>query len=167
MIESILFYLLAAIVLALSLVVITRTNPIASALALVGTFAALAGLYALLSARLAAVIQILVYAGGVMVLIVFVIMILNLHPKELEPMKARGFTVVLALMGTAIVAFGPLFLEGFPGSGMNAAKISPDFGGIFSMGEKIISEYLFPFEMVSLLLLASVVGALVLAKKKL
>ena len=76
MIETGLFYFLAAVLLGLGLVVITRTNPIASALALVGAFAALSGLYALESAKFAAVLQILVYAGGIMVLMIFVIMLL-------------------------------------------------------------------------------------------
>jgi NADH-quinone oxidoreductase subunit J len=167
MIEAVLFYLLAGVLVVTGLLVITRTNPIASALAMVGGFAALAGLYALLSAPLLAVVQVLVYAGGIMVLMIFVIMLLNLHPGDLEPLRARPGRVVPALIGALGVFLGPLlfvvvpswrFLPGTPVSG---------FGDIFSVGRKLFGGYLFPFEMLSLVLLTAVVGALVLAKKKL
>ena len=90
MLEAILFYVLAAVLVGLALVVITRTNPIASALAMVGAFGALAAIYGTLTASLVAITQILVYAGGIMVLMVFVIMLLNLHADDLRPMAARG-----------------------------------------------------------------------------
>src|SRR5580698_2850234 len=99
MIESVLFYILAAVLLGMGLLVITRTNPIASALSMVAAFAALAALYAMLSATLVAIIQVLVYAGGIMVLMIFVIMLLNLHPDDLKPLKAKGWLVSLSIVG--------------------------------------------------------------------
>ncbi len=167
MIEAVVFYILAAVLVGLGLVVITRTNPIASALAMVGAFGALAALYAQLSATFLAILQVLVYAGGIMVLIIFVIMLLNLHPDDLKPMKAKGFTVLLALLGVWGVLFGPVFLLVFPQGKWSLAALPEGFGSIFSVGEKIFSEYLFPFEMLSLVLLTAVVGALVLSKRKL
>ncbi len=167
MIETILFYFLAALLLGLGLVVITRTNPIASALALVGAFAALAGLYAMQSARLAAILQILVYAGGIMVLMLFVIMLLNLPPQALEPLKARGMVVVLTILSVAALLGAPLAGVFFKGGQEAAQAPAGDFGGIFGVGGKLFADYLFPFEALSLLLLAAVVGALVLVKKKL
>ncbi len=167
MIEAVLFYILAAVLVGLGLVVITRTNPIASALAMVGAFGALAALYALLSATFVAILQILVYAGGIMVLIIFVIMLLNLHLDDLKPMKAKGVLVALALLGVLGVAFGPVFLMVLPQGNWSFAALPEGFGSIFSVGEKIFSEYLFPFEMLSLVLLTAVVGALVLSKRKL
>jgi NADH-quinone oxidoreductase subunit J len=167
MIETVLFYVLAVALLGFGLVVITRTNPIASALAMVGAFGALAALYALLSASLVAIIQILVYAGGIMVLIIFVIMLLNLHPDDLKPMKARGVVVALSLAGVLGLTLGPLFLTVFPAGVWGQATLPAGFGNIFSVGEKIFSDYLFPFEMLSLLLLTAIVGALVLSKRKL
>jgi NADH-quinone oxidoreductase subunit J len=167
MIEAVLFYILAVVLVGLGLVVITRTNPIASALAMVGAFGALAALYAQLSATFLAILQILVYAGGIMVLMIFVIMLLNLHPDDLKPMKARGFVVGLALLGVLGLAFGPVFLIVFPQGQWNPAVLPEGFGSIFSVGEKIFSEYMFPFEMLSLVLLTAVVGALVLSKRKL
>jgi len=167
LIETILFYILAAVLLGMALLVITRTNPIASALGLVVAFAALAGLYACLSASLVAIIQILVYAGGIMVLMIFVIMLLNLHPDDLKPMAARGATVVLALLGVLAGVLGPVLLVVFPSGTWTPAALPEGFGGIFSVGTKIFSDYLFPFEMLSLVLLAAIVGALVLSKRKL
>jgi NADH-quinone oxidoreductase subunit J len=158
--------MLAAVLLGFGLVVITRTNPIASALAMVAAFGALAGLYVLLSASLVAVMQILVYAGGIMVLMIFVIMLLNLHPEDLKPMEARGIVVVLALAGVLGAILGPV-LTVLPQGGWKNAALPEGFGGIFSVGEKLFSDYLFPFEMLSLVLLTAIVGALVLAKKKL
>src|SRR5579872_3012117 len=151
----------------MGLLVITRTNPIASALAMVAAFGALAALYALLSATLVAIIQILVYAGGIMVLMIFVIMLLNLHSEDLKPMKARPATVLLALLSVLGLVLGPVFLSVFPLGQWKWAVLPDDFGSIFTVGEKLFSDYLFPFEMLSLLLLTAVVGALVLSKRKL
>ncbi len=167
MLEAILFYILAAVLLGMGLLVITRTNPIASALAMVAAFAALAALYALLSASLVAIIQILVYAGGIMVLMIFVIMLLNLHPDDLKPMRAKGWVVVLALTGVWGVVLAPVALIFFPAGSQPPAPLAEGFGGIFSVGEKMFSDYLFPFEMLSLVLLTAIVGALVLSKRKL
>jgi NADH-quinone oxidoreductase subunit J len=167
MIEAVVFYILAAVLVGMSLLVITRTNPIASALAMVGAFGALAALYAQLSATFLAILQILVYAGGIMVLMIFVIMLLNLNPRDLEPMKARGLTVFLALAGVLGIVFGSVFLAVFPQGQWAWAALPEGFGNIFSVGVKIFSQYLFPFEMLSFVLLTAVVGALVLSKRKL
>ncbi|HEY5039255.1 MAG TPA: NADH-quinone oxidoreductase subunit J [bacterium] len=169
MLEAVLFYTLAAVLLGTGLLVITRTNPIASALALVAAFAALAALYALLSASFIAIIQVLVYAGGIIVLMVFVIMLLNLHVDDLKLMKPRGFWVALALVGVLGVTLGPVFLTLTCNCvGVLKTTVLPEgFGTIQSVGEKLFSDYMFPFEMLSLLLLTAIVGALVLSKRKL
>lgn len=167
MLETVLFYILAAVLLGMALLVITRTNPIASALGLVVAFAALAALYALLSASLVAIIQVLVYAGGIMVLMIFVIMLVNLHPDDLKPMAAKGLTVVLSLVAVLAGVLGPVLLTVFPSGTWTMAALPEGFGGIFTVGSKIFSDYLFPFEMLSLVLLTAIVGALVLSKRKL
>ncbi len=167
MLEAVVFYILAAVLVGMGLVVITRTNPIASALAMVGAFSALAALYATLSASLVAIIQVLVYAGGIMVLMIFVIMLLNLHPDDLKPLKAKSLTVVLCLIGVLGIVLGPVFMTVLPSGHWGAASLAPGFGNIASVGEKLFTDYMFPFEMLSLLLLVAVVGALVLAKRKL
>ena len=167
MVEAVLFYFLAALLLGMGFLVITRTNPIASALAMVAAFAALAALYALLSAPLVAILQILVYAGGIMVLMIFVIMLLNLHPEHLKPLRARSSAVLLALLVVLGGILAPLILVLFPQGQWVFATPPPDFGSIFTVGEKLFSQYLFPFEMLSLVLLTAIVGALVLAKRRL
>ena len=167
MLEAVLFYILAAVLVGMGLVVITRTNPIASALGLVAAFAALAALYALLSASLVAVIQVLVYAGGIMVLMVFVIMLLNLHPDDLEPMRARGGTVVLALAAVSLAILAPVGFVLLSGGPACAFPPAPLAGDIASVGAFLFSNYMFPFEMLSLVLLTAIVGALVLSKRKL
>lgn len=167
MIESVLFYFLAAVLVGTALLVVTRTNPIASAIAMVVAFAALSALYAMQSASLAAILQVLVYAGGIMVLVIFVIMLLNLRKEELEPMKAQWVVLSLVLVGALLVIVGPVYLvlpfvwkPGLP-------ALEPGFGSIASVGTKLFTEYLFPFEMLSLVLLTAIVGALVLSKRKL
>ncbi len=167
MLEAIVFYILAATSVIFGLVMITRVNPISSAMTLVGVFGALAGLYAMLSASFVSIIQILVYAGGIMVLVVFVIMLLNLHKDDLQPMKAQLLWVVgvlVALFGTIL---GPILFCVFPNKDWTWATSTPGFGTLEAVGEKIFSDYLFPFEILSLVLLTAVIGALVMAKRKL
>ena len=167
MIETIVFYTLAAALLGFGLVTITRTNPIASAMAMVGAFGALAGLYATLSAGFLAVIQVLVYAGGIMVLVIFVIMLLNLHPEDLKPMRVKAFTLLLALFATLTGIVAPILFYVLPSKDWSFAPLATGFGTLATVGEKIFTDYLFPFEILSLVLLTAVVGALVLAKRKL
>ena len=136
-------------------------------MSLVGAFAALAGLYALESAKLAAVLQILVYAGGIMVLMLFVIMLLNLPAQTLEPLKARGAVVALAFLAVGVLFGAPLAGALFAGGTGAVPLPAGDFGGVAGVGGKLFADYLFPFEALSFLLLAALVGALVLVKKKL
>lgn len=167
MIESIVFYTLAAVLLISSLVIVTRTNPIAAALSLVMAFVALAGLYGLLSASFVAVIQVLVYAGGIMVLIIFVIMILNLTNEGLRPMKADRFltSIVLVIAGGGV--FLPIFFIITAGIQATGLDLVDGFGNITEMSKLIFGKYIFPFEILSLVLLTAVVGALVISKRKL
>jgi NADH-quinone oxidoreductase subunit J len=167
LIEAILFYVLAAVLLGMGLLVISRTNPLASALCLVAAFTALAGLYATLSASFLAILQILVYAGGIMVLMIFVIMLLNLRAEDLKPLKARAALLALILLSVQVAAFGPVFLLLSGGGAGSRAALPAGFGNLASVGETLFSEFLFPFEMLSLVLLTAVVGALVLSKRKL
>jgi NADH-quinone oxidoreductase subunit J len=167
MIEAVVFYILAAVLLGMGVLVITRVNPLASALGLVAAFAALAGLYATLSASLLAILQILVYAGGVVVLMVFVIMLLNLREQDLKPMQARPSRILLALGTAAALSVAPVLLTVLPSQAWSRSELPAGFGGLTSIGEALFSRHLFPFEMLSLVLLAAVVGALVLSKRKL
>lgn len=167
MIESILFYTLATVLVISSIILISRANPIAAALSLILAFVALAGLYALLSASFVAVIQILVYAGGIMVLILFVIMILNLSNEALATMRINRFvlfSVILIVFGGAIL---PIIMLIQPGVIATGNVVGSNFGNISEISQLIFGKFIFPFEILSLVLLTAIVGALVISKRKL
>jgi NADH-quinone oxidoreductase subunit J len=161
--HAILFWLFSAIVVGGSIATITRRNLVSAVMLLVGTFMGIAALYAFLFAHFLAVIQVLVYAGAIMVLFVFVVMILN--KEEEEPWALRG------LLGKALAGVGLVYLVvrligilwQAPGKIPPPALADPDFGTTQAMGRVLFSDYLFPFEAVSIVLLIAVVGALVLA----
>jgi NADH-quinone oxidoreductase subunit J len=167
MLEAIVFYILAAALVIFGLLTITRMNPIASAMSMVGAFGALTALYAMLSASFVSIIQILVYAGGIMVLVIFVIMLLNLNEEDLKPMKARSFWVILVLAGLFVTILGPMLFCVFLQRDWTWAALTPGFGTLAMVGQKIFSDFLFPFEILSLILLTAIIGALVMAKRKL
>jgi NADH-quinone oxidoreductase subunit J len=165
---SFFFYILALIAVLSSLVMITRRNPLPAAFALVLTFLCLAGLYAMLGAPLLAVLQVLVYAGAIMALVVFVIMLLNVRDEDLPPEPNMPFQT-----GLALVVSLPVFLiisQAIRGSTSATEGLGPDvpvdFGGIAMVGKDLFLRYGFPFEVISLLLTVSVVGVVVLAKRR-
>ena len=169
--EAILFYIFAVGTLFASAQVILRRNPIYGAVSLVGAFFFLAGIYLLLSAPLIAVLQVMVYAGAVMVLFVFVIMLLNLKEEELgEPKmtfwKGAGAFSVLAGVGLLVwKALGPAYPGAPPFD--NAVRMAPaGFGGLKAVGRTLYLASVLPFEVTSLLLLVAVVAAVVVAKGK-
>ncbi|MFH0992092.1 MAG: NADH-quinone oxidoreductase subunit J [bacterium] len=166
--DSILFYLLGAVAIGSALMMITRRNPVLSALYLILNFFALAGLYLTLHAQFIAIIQILVYAGAIMVLFLFVIMLLNLGDEaSLRSKLTRVNMFAIALSGALILEL--LYIFGYS---MNtpAASLSPnalEIGTIEYIGKQLFTTFLFPFEVTSILLLAAIVGAVIMAKKKL
>jgi len=165
--EEILFYIFAAGGIVSALLVVTRRNPIISAIYLIVNFFCLAGIYLTLHAQFIAVIQILVYAGAIMVLFVFVIMLLNLGD---ERRLRDGFTWKKVIAGGS--GFGVLMeliyifmmQTGSPSIEMERAT---SIGTVEAVGHMLFTRFLFPFEVTSLLLTAAIVGAIVLAKKKL
>jgi len=158
------FYLAGAlaIVSALGMVLNVR-NTVAAALSLVVTMIALAAIFVLLEAYLVGAVQIMVYAGAIVVLFLFVVMLLNLR-TDLFPAgrsflpKALGVIAALALLALLL----PRIASHLP-----AQTVLPaDFGGYRSVGIAMFTKYLLPLEVVSLLLLAAIVGAVVLAKRR-
>lgn len=145
-----------------SLVVLSK-NPVYSVLYLVLTFFTIAGHYVLLNAQFLAAVHVIVYAGAIMVLFLFVIMLLNLN-KETEPHKS------IWLKATAAVASGSLLVV-LVGSLKGAATIQPsntfdsNIGLIENLGQTLFNDFLLPFELASILLLAAMVGAVMLGKK--
>ncbi len=167
-IEVILFIVLALVAAVSSVTMITRPHPVISAVFLILNFFALAGLYLLLNAQFIAVVQVIVYAGAIMVLFLFVLMLLNTSKEEplLKQNKTiKIFAVVIAVLIFAQVAYLIFFAS--PSDTMNPdlAK-SIESGTIEEIGTKLYTDYILPFEVAGFLLLAATIGALVLAKKK-
>jgi NADH-quinone oxidoreductase subunit J len=168
----IVFWAFAGLAMASALLCITMRNPVSSALWLVVTLFALAGLFVLLDAQFIAVLQVLVYAGAIMVLFLFVIMLLNIGRATRSDIKgAWGLGVGVLLAGLMMVQllalrFGapPQQLTLPPGA---MARAAAEQGMVAAVARPLFSTYLVPFEITSILLLAALVGAVVLAKRKL
>jgi len=151
-----------------SLLLVTRKNPIHSALFLVLNFLCVAALYILLYSQFIAIVQVVVYAGAIVMLIVFVIMLLDLEGELRSRLKftytklVGGFLAVLFLFGIfyAVVAKSP--------AGQTGSAYTPEnmTSNVKAVGEVLFTQYLFPFEIVSILLVVSMVGAVILSKKR-
>lgn len=144
--------------------VVGKRSPMASALALAICMTALAGLFAGLSAPFLFIVQILVYAGAVVVLIVFVIMLLNLRADELKQQAIqRGKFLASVILCLALTALSLRLLSGRASAPLPPA--TPGFGGLVPMADLLFTRYLLPFEVVSLVLLVGILGAVVVAKR--
>jgi NADH-quinone oxidoreductase subunit J len=166
-VEMAVFAVLGAGVLGGALLTITRSNPVGAVMSLVFTFAALAGLFATLSAHFLAVLQILVYAGAIMVLFVFVVMMIN-H-DEARPIARHGLVMrALGVVAAGYVFYRVAWLVGHARAlPVLAAAATPpvvDFGTVSSVGALLFSDFLFPFEAISLLLLVAVIGGVMLTR---
>lgn len=166
--EFLIFLITAIVLVVTAILVIVQRNPVASALFLIAALCAQAILYLLLKAPFLAVIQIIVYAGAIMVLFLFVIMLLNLRRDEFGPEKRRlqrFFGILFAvILFIEIGALVKLSLTGLPET---SETLDPTFGGAHQVGKLLFTDYLFPFEVTSVLLLVAIVGAIVMAKRKL
>jgi NADH-quinone oxidoreductase subunit J len=160
------FAILAILAIASGITTIASKNPIASAISLVFHFFMLAGLYLTLNAQFLAVIQILIYAGAIMVLVIFVIMLLNLGDEKALAFKFNYRHVIAVLFGLALCI---ALVSAYMSQSTGAAHITGQtlFAGTAeAIGSRLFTDYLFPFEAISLLLLAAIVGAVLLAKRK-
>lgn len=161
------FGVLAILAIASAIVTIASRNPVRSAFALIFHFFMLAGLYLTLNAQFVAVIQVLVYAGAIMVLVVFVIMLLNLSNEERlsERFDFRKTIAIFFGIAFAIEVALAIFI---PGTFKN--NLHPDsvkIGTAQEIGKALYSNFLVPVEVVGILLLVAIIGAIVLAKRKL
>ena len=157
-----LFYLFAILTVVAAAGVITSRSPIYSAMSLVGAFFCLAGIYALLLAHTIAILQILVYAGAIMVLFLFVIMLLSLG-EAVAPSKITFGRVVGSLTAFGLFVALAIAVQPFVPA---AAPTPANFGTLQSIGAQLYTQWLAPFEAVSLLLLVAMVGAVVVAKSR-
>jgi NADH-quinone oxidoreductase subunit J len=166
------FWIFGVIAMGSALLCITRKNPVASALWLVVTLFALAAMYVLLDAQFIAVLQVLVYAGAIMVLFLFVIMLLNLgRPGPTDIKGPAGLLIAALLAGTLLFQLRVLGRAAPPEAiqlpAGTVAAIQQRQGMVSAVAGPLFDVYLVPFEIASLLLLAAIVGAVVLAKRKL
>jgi len=165
--QMLVFLVFAAVALASAVMMVTRRNLVHSALYLVVTFFAVAAIYVLLHAEFLGAVQLLVYAGGIMVLFLFVIFLVE-RPGVEPPGRPRRLHVAASALMTALVA-GLLawrFLAGGPDRAADVAALAGDGGNLETLAMAMFRYYLFPFEAVSVLLLVALVGAIVLARSK-
>jgi NADH-quinone oxidoreductase subunit J len=166
--ESVLFYSLGAVSIGSALMMVTRRSPVMSALYLILNFFALGGLYLSLHAQFIAFIQILVYAGAIMVLFVFVIMLLNLGDEKQLTEKLSWKRIVGGGLSFGVL-MELIFVIAFSKANLPPSQFekATEIGTVENIGMQLFTRFLFPFEVTSVLLLAAIVGAVVLAKKKL
>jgi len=169
MVETALFIVLSVVTVITAILVIVQRNPVASAIYLIITFFCLAGIYLLLHAQFIAIIQVLVYAGAIMVLFLFVIMLLNLEKERKLVARHRLQKVLGVFLGIILLAqigliFNSVLLEGTKG------KFPPEqvaiLGNTEVVARLLFTDFLLPFEITSILLLVAIIGAIVLAKRQ-
>jgi NADH-quinone oxidoreductase subunit J len=162
--EKVVFAVFAVPLVVTALGVVVARNPVYAAMNLVAAFFFMAGIYVLLTAHLIAFMQILVYAGAVMVLFLFVIMLLSIGDEHLvkERKKAIQYLGVLGAVALASVLASAVARVSDPGM----AAVDPSFGTVKAVGTVLFTEFLLPFEATSLLLLVAIVGAVVVAKER-
>ena len=164
--SAIAFYLLASLAVVSAVMVVTRRNAVHAALFLVLAFFCVAGVYVVLSAEFLAAVQVLVYAGGVMVLYLFVIMLVPLQGAPSRP-PVRHVTGALLLAGLLAASLVTYFWNAPPAGGSFAMSgLAPAGGNIEAVGMELYRRYLLPFEIASVTLLVAMIGAVVLARKK-
>jgi NADH-quinone oxidoreductase subunit J len=167
--ETLLFWLLAMVALIAAGSMIIQRNPVHSALFLIITLLSLAGLFLLLSASFLAVIQIIVYAGAIMVLFLFVIMLLDIRRTEVAPSRVKLQKSLGLLLGVIFFLEMLLVLRSGVINGMAAAATTPpppDFGTAVALGRTLFTSYFFPLQLAAVLLFVALIGAIVLSKRR-
>jgi NADH-quinone oxidoreductase subunit J len=167
LIDTVLFYVFALLVLGGGVLTITRRNAVHSAISLIVSLLGVAGLYLLQSAEFLFAVQIVLYVGGIMVLFLFVIMLVNLDEAAKERQFNRQWAVAIA---ATLAVGGELAYFLYRGKGAFQFPVGnapePSAGNVQLVADSLFSEYLLPFEIASVLLLVAVVGSVVMAKKR-
>jgi NADH-quinone oxidoreductase subunit J len=168
MLEGFLFATFAGVAIGCALGVVFHRNPVHCALLLVGVLLSLAGVFVLLHAQFVAALQVIVYAGAIMVLFLFVVMLLNVKGESplLSPGAAKGFGFLFAVLVAVELFWTVAQPGGQEGAMPEVASMPADFGSPAALGKLLYTVWLYPFEITSILLLVAVVGAVVLAKRK-
>ena len=162
--EGALFVVLTLGIVGMSIFCMTRKNPVTAVMSLVATFFGLAAMYATLAAHFLAVLQVLVYAGAIMVLFIFVVMILN--REENTRVSLRGLPTRVLGVAAGVYLLAVFLRVAIPDDGAVAmpAKVSDSFGTVASVGDVLFRQFMFPFEAISLLLLVAIVGGVVVSR---
>jgi NADH-quinone oxidoreductase subunit J len=163
---DILFYVFAALTLLFGVLVVVNPfsrNPVTSAMFLVLTIISMAGLFVLLHAFFLAAVQVIVYAGAVMVLFLFVIMLLDIKEEQHRKIKLFGIVAGLLSVGTIVA----IFLKSLHATNLNEHPSPTTEGDTALLGKLLFTQYTLPFEVVSILLLVAMVGVILLSKKDL
>ncbi|MFA3782109.1 NADH-quinone oxidoreductase subunit J [Melioribacteraceae bacterium 4301-Me] len=166
--ELILFIVFALVAALSAVMMITRSHPVISAVFLILNFFALAGLYLLLNAQFIAVVQVIVYAGAIMVLFLFVLMLLNTSSEYkflTDKRFIKFFAILITIFVFAQIAY-LIFLAKPSNSIQSNPNLSAQIGTIQNIGKELYTNYIIPFEAAGFLLLAATIGAIILAKKK-
>ena len=163
MTEAIIFYLFGSLALVGAFFMVVRRNPVSSAVSLVLTLFSVAVLFLTLQASLVAILQIMVYAGAIMVLFLFVIMLLNLSDDSLQQIRPLAPKALLGMGMSGFIAF--VLISGFTGGHFSFPSVDESFGTVSEVAKLLFTKYLLPFEVTSILLLVAIIGAVLLAKK--
>ncbi len=163
---EILFWLLSSLAIISAMMVLLSKNPVHSVLWLIAVFFAISGHYILLNAQFLAIVNIIVYAGAIMVLFLFVIMLMNLN-KESEP-KRNFWRILTGIIsgGSLLMILVSLIRQATEINNKNALMETGDIGLIKTLGKLLFSDYVVPFEISSVLFLSAMVGAVVIGKKE-
>lgn len=162
--EMVIFFILAAVAVFTAVAVVAQRSAVRSALFLLLNFCSLAGLYILLNAQFVAMVQIILYAGAIVVLFLFVVMLLGLE-RAVEAPDTRPYQVVAGGLLGALLLAGVVWAIVLTGAG--PASSTATAGSVRNIGAALLTDFAVPFELASVVLLVAIVGALVLAKAKL
>lgn len=166
MMTALLFILFGGLALGCAISMVAQRNPLYSAISLIGVFIALASLYLTLAAPFIAAVQVIVYAGAIMVLVVFVIMLLNVEEEARRPLRMRYLVpaaIALAAVLVAEASFILFYVQTNPAT--PRTPLNTDVGLTSQIGSGLFTRYLLPFEITSVLLLMAIVGAMSLARR--
>jgi NADH-quinone oxidoreductase subunit J len=162
MLPSLLFILFGGLAIGCALAMVAQRNPLYSAISLIGVFLALSCLYLTLAAPFIAAVQVIVYAGAIMVLVVFVIMLLNVEAEERRRPRLAYLVPVAVVLAAVLIGEVAFILYAMP---IKLERPPGDIGLTASIGTGLFTKYLLPFEITSILLLMALVGAMTLARR--
>ena len=161
---DILFYFLSALAIGSAIFVVISKNPVYSVLWLIVTFFAISGHYILMNAQFLGIVNLIVYAGAIMVLFLFVVMLMNLNANS-EPQKNKWIMLAGTVAGGCLLLVLVAALKNAEVKGMGVEMKTGDIGLINNLGKALFTDYVVPFEISSILFLSAMVGAVVIGKK--